>query len=267
MTGPAMLDITLAGLTHVGARDHNEDALRHGALPEGWYAVLSDGAGGHSNGAIASDLAVRMCAAELTALAGRGDVPRAALGPVVEAANDAINRMQQGRKGQRRMHATLVMLWISRPGAATPQQAIWAHVGDSRLYLLRHGRIVHVTRDDSVVQDMVDAGLIAADQARHHPRRNQLAGALGSEEPVTPRVCDASWTLRDGDAFLLCSDGWYDALEPAEIEATLASAGDAVAWLADMQARVLRHARPKQDNLSAIAVWVGNPAEVTRISP
>jgi len=225
--------------------------------------VLSDGAGGHSDGAIASDLVVRMVAHELSIEFARQGAPVDTLRQVVHVANDALNRRQQGLHGVQRMHATLVVLWID----TARQQAVWSHVGDSRLYLLRKGRIAQVTRDDSVVQTMLDAGLIDEAQARHHARRNQLIAAMGAEEPIEPHLSEADFEVHDGDAFLLCSDGWYDPLEAADIEDTLAGACSALDWLDRMRAIVQQRERKNQDNYSAIAVWIGNPAEITRIGP
>jgi serine/threonine protein phosphatase PrpC len=253
--------VQVASRSEVGARSRNEDYVQFGAVESGWYAVLADGAGGHSNGAIASDLVVRIATHELRSRAAQGTLAAAALGAIASAANDALNRQQSGLHGHQRMHATLVILWID----GVLQHALWSHVGDSRLYVLRRGRIDHVTRDDSVVQSMVDAGLLAPEQAREHPNRNQLIAALGSEEPLEPHQPDAAFPVQDGDAFLLCSDGWYDMLAVADIEATLARAASVDDWLDAMQQLVRERQRPNQDNYSAIAVWIGDPAENTRV--
>ena len=258
-----MHEIVIASCSEVGARSHNEDYLEHGAVAPGWYAVLADGAGGHSNGAVASDLVVRIAAHQLRSRAAQQALQPPALVQIVRAANDELNRRQNGVRGVQRMHTTLVLLWIDRER----QQALWSHVGDSRLYLLRQGRVHSVTRDDSVVQSMVDAGLLAPEQARAHPQRNQLIAALGSDEPIAPHASDPPVALRDGDAFLLCSDGWYESLADADIESTLAGAATVGDWLAAMQRCVQQRQRPNQDNFSAIAVWVGNPAESTRLGP
>ena len=258
-----MPDVVIASRSEVGARSRNEDYLQHGAFDAGWYAVVSDGAGGHSNGAVAADLVVRMVAHELGAQLTQQGRPFPALDEVVHTANDALNRQQEGLRGQKRMHATLVMLWIGKASL----EAVWSHVGDSRLYLLRQGRVAQVTRDDSVVQTMVDAGLIAPHEARSHSQRNQLIAAMGSDEPIEPHVSDPGFMVQDGDAFLLCTDGWYDRLEEADIEHCLAEAGSVEEWLDAMQTLVQQRQRPNQDNFSAVAVWVGNPGEVTRIGP
>jgi PPM family protein phosphatase len=258
-----MSDLQFASRSEIGARSGNEDFLQHGTLEAGSYAVLSDGAGGHDDGAVAADLVVRVVAHELSVEFARPGEPAATLRRVVHVANDALNQRQQGLLGHQRMHATLVVLWIDR----VRRQAVWSHVGDSRLYLLRKGRIAQVTRDDSVVQTMLDAGLIDEAQARNHAQRNQLIAAMGVEEPIEPHLSEADFEVHDGDAFLLCSDGWYDPLAPADIEDTLAGAHSAQDWLDRMRALVQQRHRKNQDNYSAIAVWVGNPAEVTRTEP
>lgn len=257
----ATLAIDMASRSETGTRTHNEDRVQHGKLAGGCYAVLADGAGGHHNGAVASELVVRTAAQELGQRAARLTLRPADVGEVVLCAHEALNQQQPGLRGRHRMHATLVVLWID----TAAQHALWSHAGDSRLYLLRQGRIAAVTHDDSVVQSMVDAGLLDEAQARQHPQRNQLIAALGSDEPIAAHCCEAALALEDGDAFLLCSDGWHDPLEPAEIEACLGQARSADDWLSAMQQRVEGRQRADQDNFSAIAVWVGNPAEITRI--
>ncbi len=258
-----MPDVVIASRSEVGARSRNEDYLQHGAFDAGWYAVLSDGAGGHSNGAVAADLVVRMVAHEIGNQITQQGREKPSLHEAVHTANEALNRQQQGLHGRKRMHATVVMLWIGKAS----REAVWSHVGDSRLYLLRQGRVVQVTRDDSVVQTLVDAGLIAPHEARSHAQRNQLIAAMGADEPIEPHVSDLGFLVQDGDAFLLCSDGWYDRLEEADIEQCLAEAGSVEGWLDGMQTLVLERQRENQDNFSAVAVWVGNPAEVTLIAP
>lgn len=255
-----MLEVTMASRCHPGAREYNEDYVQHGQAGSTWYAVLSDGAGGHSQGALASDMAVRVVA---HALHQAPDLDTAALQRAVLAANDALNGRQMHVKGRQRMHATLVALWLDPQRA----QAAWSHVGDSRLYWLRQGRVCHVTQDDSVVQQMVDAGLIPAAQARRHPHKNQLLAALGSEEPIEPHGLSELASLRDGDAFLLCSDGWWDVLEHRDIEEALWHADTVEKWLDAMEQQVRAAAVVNQDNFSAVGVWVGEPNEVTRLTP
>jgi PPM family protein phosphatase len=252
-----MLNIDIAARTEAGARSHNEDDLRFGANGALWHAVLADGAGGHQGGAIASDLVVRLIALRLqSALAMSAQT----LGEALHDAHAALSERQPGRRARERMHATVVALWVD----ADHEQAVWSHVGDSRLYMLRRGRVCHVTRDDSVVQQLIDAGYVTPQEARDHPRKNQLISAMGVAEMIQPHTVGEPQPLLDGDAFLLATDGWWDALERELIESTFAVARTADDWLALMEAQVRQAAHPNQDNFSAVAVWVGDPAQATR---
>jgi serine/threonine protein phosphatase PrpC len=150
-------------------------------------------------------------------------------------------------------------LWLD----ASAQHALWSHVGDSRLYRFRHGRAELLTVDDSVVQQMVLAGILDAAQSRNHPRKNHLVAALGIEGEVDPHTVARAVHLLEGDAYLLCSDGWWDHFEPDDMAEALHRAGTPEAWLQDMQAHVRKQAAPRQDNFTAIAVWVGDPSQMT----
>lgn len=252
------LEISAASLTDAGGRERNEDDLRIGSGRHGRFAVVSDGAGGHRDGAVAADIVVRV----VTLMLQQALAPSAAaLAHAIEQANGCLVAMQDDLPPQQRMHATVVALWID----ATSGHIFWAHAGDSRLYLLRRGAVKQLTRDDSLVQQLVDAGLLSADDARRHPKRNQLLVAMGSSD-VDPARCVASDVLlaEDGDAFLLCTDGWWGALEADDIDHALERAGSVDAWLSDMAATVAARAGQGQDNYSAIGLWVGDPRVVTR---
>ena len=248
---PLALDASVASCTAVGARERNEDDLRMGRVPGARFAVLSDGAGGHRNGAVAADIVVRVIALELQQASSPSGV---ALARAIEQAHACLVATQQGLPPQQRMHATVVAWWIDE----SSRRVFWAHAGDSRLYLVRRGTVRQLTRDDSLVQQLVDAGLMSAADARRHPKRNQLLVAMGSSDVDAARcVAREELTAEEGDAFLLCTDGWWDALEPVDIRGALAGAVSVEAWLADMAAIVAARAGPRQDNYSAIGVWVG----------
>ena len=253
-----VLNIQIASRTGVGARSRNEDDLRTGVREPLAFAVLSDGAGGHSDGAVASDLVVRVVTAALQSEAGLE--PRM-LHATVRNAHELLLKHQSGAGDRERMHATLVALWIDAERAL----AIWSHVGDSRLYLLRGGRVLHVTRDDSAVQEMVDAGLLTAEAARRHQMKNQLLCAMGAESLFCAHTIEKAFPLVDGDAFLLCTDGWWDKVPHEEIERTLVEAYTPELWLAAMESLIQAGADPDQDNHTAIAIWVGEMP--TRRSP
>jgi len=248
-----MLAIRIATCTQTGARDHNEDDMRYGVANGAAYAVLSDGAGGHDNGAIASDLVVRLVALRLQAAA---HVSAAELHGAVLEAHELLVLQQQGAvPARQRMHATLVALWID----ALRGLALWSHVGDSRLYFLRAGRVCHVTRDDSVIRQMIDAGLIDAAAAESHPMKHHLVCAMGVADEFVAHTIERPFPVIKGDALLLCSDGWWEPLQAADIERTLGQAQNPQQWLQAMQALIAQVANPTQDNHSAIAVWISEP--------
>jgi len=253
-----MLQIDIAAHSELGGRSQNEDDLRHGGNDSRWYAVLSDGAGGHDGGAIAADLTVRVLALQLQSAA---DYSAQALHEAVLEAHAAVRERQHRGNARERMHATAVVLWLD----ASEPAALWSHVGDSRLYHLRRGRVRHMTRDDSLVQQLMDAGHLTPEAARSHPLRNQLLSAMGADHEVEPHTLEAPLSLQDGDAFLLASDGWWEAFDDAAIESSFAAAHSAQDWLEMMARRLHEVAHPGQDNFSAVAVWVGDPAQNTRI--
>ncbi|WP_343629246.1 protein phosphatase 2C domain-containing protein [Roseateles sp.] len=246
-----MLKIRVAACSEQGARANNEDAVVAHENGPGWYAVLADGAGGHRNGAEAARRAVHRLQNSL------GDAtlpwrPELLTGAVL-AAHDDVRSGVQG-SGRERMHTTVVALCVD----AQRNFALWTHVGDSRLYRIREGRIDTITQDDSVVQMLIDAGLLTPEQAEDHPHKNHLVAALGIEDELHPHTTDPQ-PLRDGDVFLLCSDGWWGSAGDAVIHDTLAAAGSPDEWLTVMRAAIEERGLPDQDNFSAIAVWVGQP--------
>ena len=158
------------------------------------------------------------------------------------------------------MHATVIALWLD----TRHDRCVWSHVGDSRLYRLRYGAVDRVTADDSVVQRMLEGGILTPQQAQDHPMKNQLLAAVGMQDGLEPHTLAQPEPLDDGDAFLLCTDGWWGALTDLQITATLTDADTPQRWLEAMRALILARAAPAQDNFSAIALWVRDPAESTQ---
>ncbi len=257
----APIEIAVASCSEFGRRQSNED--RVGVCREGsrWTAILADGAGGHWGGAEASRRAVESLESSLCQSA----LPFApgVLTEAVHRAHADVRAAQDDAHAIARMHSTVVALWIDCDSAT----ALWSHVGDSRLYRVRDGEAVVLTSDDSVVQRMVDAGLITAEQADAHPQKNQLIAALGTEDGVDPHTVKTPQEVLEGDAFLLCSDGWWSLLDESRIAATLPGAATPEEWLAAMQTRIEHAAQPRQDNFSAIGVWISEIPDRTLAMP
>lgn len=246
-----MLEIAVATRSECGQRSTNEDRVAVCRDGPRWLAVLADGAGGHRGGAEAARRAVEHVQQALRA--GGEAFEAEALTRAVLAAHGNVLEGQRAGAGGERMHSTVVALWID----GSSGRALWTHVGDSRLYVARRGALRQLTSDDSVVQRMVDAGLITAGQALDHPHKNQLVAALGMEGELEPHTARHAVGLEPGDAFLLCSDGWWGALNEAAILGCLGDADTPDEWLAAMQREIEARAQPRQDNFTAAAAWVG----------
>jgi serine/threonine protein phosphatase PrpC len=194
------LTIEYAALTDVGRmRSANEDHLGHAELPWGQVFVVCDGMGGHVGGARASHIAVN----SLLEYFARDLVvdPVVSLRKAVSFANEQIFATALNEPALKGMGTTCVILLQKETG-------LWlAHVGDSRIYIHSDGRLHKLTRDHSFVQGLVDQGVIAEEEAEEHPRKNELMRALGIGGEVDVEVTNEPIFPKQGDVFMLCSDG------------------------------------------------------------
>lgn len=228
--------------SHPGpVRAHNEDRFVN--RPEVGLWAVADGAGGHEAGQFAAEAvkdALDAVPAELAATEALAEV-RARVAEV-----HARLRAEGARRGG--LVATTVVLVLVRDGHFV---CLWA--GDSRAYLLREGALVPLTRDHSLVRELVDAGTIGAAEAERHPHANVITRAVGAEADGV-ELDKVTGELQAGDRFLLCSDGLTKALDEAEIGASLAAADDGPAERLVLAAL----ARGAEDNVTAAAVFVGD---------
>ncbi len=207
------------GISNVGRRrKNNEDAylinrieiFKDGKKRIFYVLAVADGMGGHDAGEVASGMAVdRMTAAPLTYL--EGDV--AGIRKIIEFVNKKVHErsMEMGKK----MGTTLVAALIEG------NNGYIFNVGDSRAYLFRKGKIRQVTKDHSVIQELLDKGLISKEEAKTHPDRHVITMAIGTKESVNPDT----YTLYfdKGDILMLCSDGVTDMLTDEELQEILGS--------------------------------------------
>jgi len=184
---------------------------------KGALLVVADGMGGHSAGEVASQMAVELVSRLY--YEAPGDDAQGALAAAVEEANRRIYAASQSDENKRGMGTTCTALAL-RGGAAFA-----AHVGDSRLYLLRDGGVYQLSEDHSHVMELVRHGLLTKEEARTHEDKNVILRALGTTPDVEAAVVKPL-EVRAGDFFLLCSDGLHDLVADAEIGATVAGAED-----------------------------------------
>jgi PPM family protein phosphatase len=243
--------VRVGSRSFIGSRAENEDRLGIERCGEYCCLVLSDGVGGRDDGGRAAQLVVERI---LAGFRSRPPTDAGDLAELVMDAHDAIITDRRRRSlpdSRSNMHATVVVLCID----SAKRIAFWSHVGDSRLYLWRAGRLEVITRDDSALQAVLDAGLVDPADAHRIPNRNVLMAALGSSPEALPHV-SAPCELQAADVYLLCSDGWWNALDAQRMSALLETAASPQEWLDAMAAQALQRADPHQDNYSAIACWV-----------
>ena len=198
----AMAELRWGSATDPGQlRPQNEDQY----LATTGLFVVADGMGGHQAGEIASRLAIERMQERLT-----GDATMSDLVAAIGDANGDIFRAAIANSDQQGMGTTVTSLAV----VADPHDGevfALANVGDSRTYLIRHGKLRQLTIDHSYVQELVAEGHINRDEARNHPRRNIVTRALGIE----PAVRVDSWTMPivRGDRYVLCSDGLVDEVD------------------------------------------------------
>ena len=246
--------------SRVGARRSNQDRVGHWQTGNALLMVLADGMGGHLHGEIAAELAVECLAAEFRQEAQpRLASPERFLLRSIGRAHSVILR-QAEKLGLPESPRTVIVACVVQEG-----HAYWAHVGDSRLYLVHQGRIVARTRDHSRVQQLIDAGRIREEAAAAHPERNQLLQCLGGD--IAPRLAPvASARLARDDVVLLCSDGFWGPLTQRQLVHALAIR-ELPQAIAELAALAEIRAGPECDNVSVVAMAWGEEEIVPSTAP
>jgi protein phosphatase len=231
--------LVAAGITDVGrVRDGNEDGFLDEAHRLNLVAV-ADGMGGHRGGEVASATAL----AALRQAMASGESLRDA----IEGANDAVLERSGSDRELQGMGTTLTAGTLG-----TDENMLIGHVGDSRAYLLRDGELSQITKDHSLVEEMVRGGELTPEQAESHPRRSIITRALGIDAAVDVDVYPVD--LRPGDRILLCSDGLTTMLRSDEIEGILDDEPDA--RRAAQRLVDAANAAGGEDNITALVVEV-----------
>jgi serine/threonine protein phosphatase PrpC len=235
------LKISTAHYSSRGGRIANEDNTLLAESPGNVIAIVADGLGGEGNGDLASLTTVNTIGGELAGF----DVTAESLLEAISRANEEIIKLHNDNN---RMKSTAAVLYLCGKFAYS------ANIGDSRTYQFRKNKVIYQSVDHSVSQMAVDVGEISVGDIRWHVDRNRLTNALGAWAPV--QVDLTKHTTRAGDAFLLCSDGFWEYVLESEMQEDLDLAYDAYEWLRRMRDRVELRITPTGDNHSAIAIIV-----------
>jgi protein phosphatase len=206
------MHIEYAEKTDVGkVRSANEDCQGNIRTKEGHVFVVADGMGGHRGGATASALAVTFILEYMSKPVGAN--PAEAIAEAIRFANTQVFATALHDNTLHGMGATCVVLFVGHDGMAW-----YGHAGDSRIYMLRAGKLSRLTKDHSWVQFLVDSGEIKPEEAETHPQKNRILRALGIDEEIRPDVSAEPIVLQEGDRFLLCSDGLSGLVNDAELQ-------------------------------------------------
>ena len=240
----------IATLSRTAGRAANEDYADFLQIDAVGCWVIADGLGGHRGGATASKAVVE---AALDSFRMTPDVSTEAVTTHIARAQEALLEAQRREPTLSQMRSTIVVL------ISGDREAVWGHVGDSRLYHLRGGQVIARTRDHSVGQALVDGGQIDAAAQGSHEDRSRLLRCLGKEDESDATV-GGPQPLARGDVFLLCTDGFWEALDDVAMTLDLVASEDAAAWLDRLEARLRRRIGPSHDNYTATAIRVLNGA-------
>jgi len=201
-------------------RQNNEDSFGYWEseddrefLRKGRLAVVADGMGGYEGGQEASRLAVETMVAVYRDF--KGDDPGQGLIEALQAAHHQIREYSFAHPELRGMGTTCTAAAIVR--IADYDALYYAHVGDTRLYLIRDGQITRITRDHSYVGRLVESGMISPEEAETHPQRNILTAALGTNPDLVMDSSEQPEPLRPEDVLLICTDGLWGLIRDAEI--------------------------------------------------
>jgi len=243
------LRVEHAELSLQGARDTNQDRVGAEVTDEAALLVACDGMGGHEEGERAAVVALQAINQRFRATAQPLLDPLGFLHLALGAAHQQIVNIGTDIPLENRPRATIATCLVQRGSA------YWAHVGDSRTYHLRRGRLVARTRDHSHVELLVREGVIGAEQAHNHPMRNFVESCLGGEVLLPEMDVSRRQPLENGDVLLVCTDGLWAGVSDEAIAAAFAQPETALSEaLAALCAQAVAASGASCDNTSAAAL-------------
>lgn len=240
------MKLTVYTYTNIGGQLVNEDCLDYYEDDDKSIFVLADGLGSHGDGELASGFLVRSILEDLKKLPEIG----------VAELKDVFYRTNKKLNLKRRELETQGMLTTAVVLAVCKDRAVWGHLGDSRLYYLTGNEIAMITRDHSVTYKKYLAGEINYRDINTDEDRSSLLGAFGNIERYQPEFLETPQILKEGDAFLLCSDGFWESVYNEEILIDYLKASSPKEWADYMLLRHIKRTKPSNDNYTLIAVFI-----------
>lgn len=237
--------------SHIGNRKYNQDRVAYAYSSDALLLVLADGMGGHQHGELAATLIIDTFVERF----GRDAQPRIAnpeqfIAEAMRQANERIMQVPHDKDAGGFPGSTCVAALIQ------DGRMYWGHAGDSRLYLLRDGKVFAKTKDHSMVFQWMEWGVISAEEARVHPQRNQITNCLGGQTDLFYMEPGEPVTLQSGDMLLLGSDGLWGPFTDDEL--IKAFSKNSVGGLDDLVTRALERELGRSDNITGVVVRLGD---------
>jgi serine/threonine protein phosphatase PrpC len=247
------LRIEYAELSLLGDREDNQDRVTVSAADQAALLVVIDGMGGHSDGSRAADTALKSLLESFRQTSLPMFDPLGFLHMALSRAHDDVAKLGNGQTIDTRPRATTAICLIQE-GAA-----FWAHIGDSRVYHMRHGKILQRTRDHSHVELLLREGKITEEELPTHPMRNFVECCLGGDPAIPEMTVSGRHALQPGDVLLLCTDGIWANLRDSDIAGFFREDNQELrAWLEALGRRAVQASAPFSDNSTAAVLrWHG----------
>ncbi len=245
--------VEYAKVSALGDRQDNQDRGAVIVSDDAALLVVFDGMGGHSDGALAAETCLDVLQKAFTKAKLPVFDPQGFLYSALSLAHDTIVRLALNVEADYRPRATCALALVQEGGS------FWAHVGDSRIYQLRNGRVVERSRDHSHVEVLIQEGAISEEEALDHPMRNYVECCLGGDPPVPDMTITGYKPLAEGDVLLACSDGLWSGIADEDI-ASLTLPNDSLGErLKELSIKSLSVNSPNSDNTTGTALqWLGD---------
>jgi len=247
------MQIEYAKVAALGDRTDNQDRAAVVVANDAALMMVFDGMGGHSDGAAAAETGLKVVQDAFTSSKIPIFDPQGFLYLALSRAHDEVVKLGNDLAVDFRPRATCAVCLVQEGGA------FWAHIGDSRIYQLRDGKVLSRSRDHSHVEVLIQEGAITEEEALDHPMRNFVECCIGGDAPVPDMSIANKKKLQPGDVLLACSDGLWSGLSDSDV-AQIANNGDASLTenLKDLSVRALKANSPYSDNTTGTALkWTG----------
>ena len=248
------MKIEYAKVSALGDRQDNQDRAAVIVSEHAAIMLVFDGMGGHSDGAVAAEVGLKIVQEHFTSASLPIFDPQGFLYTALAEAHDEVVSLGADQEVDFRPRATCAICLIQETGSW------WAHIGDSRIYLLRDGKVITRSRDHSHVEVLIQEGAITEEEALDHPMRNFVECCIGGDAPVPDMSITRKMNLEDGDVLLACSDGLWSGMNDSDIaEISSVRSMSLAENLKTLSMKALTMNAPYSDNTTGTAIlWLGD---------